>query len=83
MLKPGELARVRRAVRKLPRGSSFTRGSPPPGGAQYLIRYHGRTLTGRQGAVAPEARPAVRQLDRHLQGRGVRTVSRTRATHAP
>jgi hypothetical protein len=81
VLRDGQLARVRHALAGLPeRGASLTRGSPPPGGAQYLLRYRGRTLTGRQGGIARPARPAVRVLDGYLDGIGVRRVTRDRAT---
>jgi len=84
VLRRGQLARVRRALAALPKqGSSLTRGSPPPGGAQYLLRYGGRTLTGRQGGIAPSARPAVRLLDGYLQGDGVRKVTRETRTNSP
>ena len=64
-------------------GSSLTQGSPPPGGAQYLLRYRGRTFTAREGGVVPAARPAVRILDGFIDGVGVRKVTRENATHAP
>ena len=82
-LRAGRLARMQRALRRLPRGSTLTRGSPPPGGAQYLLRYAGRTQTGRQGAIAVEARPAVRILDGFIDGIGVRKVKTDAATHRP
>ena len=76
-LRPGELARLKAALARLPRsGSTLTRGSPPPGGAQYLVRYRGRTQTARQGGVVPAARPAVRLLDGFIDGIGVRAPTR-------
>ena len=41
VLRTGALARIRRALAEVPPGSSLTRGSPPPGGAQYLLRSPG------------------------------------------
>ena len=44
-LEDGVLPRLRAALAKLPRSAgTLTEGSPPPGGAQYLLRYRGRTL---------------------------------------
>jgi hypothetical protein len=83
-LEDGVLPELRAALRKLPRsGGSITEGSPPPGGAQYLVRYRGRTLTGREGGIAAEARPAVTTLDGFVDGIGVRRVTRENATHSP
>jgi hypothetical protein len=83
VLKAGLPARIRRALAKLPpRASSITRGTPPPGGAQYLMRYKGRTLTGRAGAIDPAARPAVKLLDELIDGVGVAKVTRTNQTHS-
>lgn len=81
-LEPGELAKVKRALARLPRGSTMTTGSPPPGGAQYLLRYRGRTLTGRAGGLAPAAKPAVAILDGFINGVGVRQVKTKVQTHA-
>ena len=78
------LGRLRAALARLPRsGSTLTQGSPPPGGAQYLLRYRGRTFTAREGGVVPAARPAVRILDGFIDGVGVRKVTRENATHTP
>jgi len=83
-LAKGVLPRLRAALARLPRaGSTLTSGSPPPGGAQYLLRYRGRTFTAREGGVVPAARPAVRILDGFIDGVGVRRVRRENATHAP
>jgi hypothetical protein len=83
-LRRGALPRLRAALTKLPRsGSTLTRGSPPPGGAQYLLRYRGRTFTAREGGVATRARPAVRILDGFIDGIGVRRVTRESATNSP
>ena len=72
-LKRGELPKLRAALARLPRdGSTLTTGSPPPGGANYLLRYRGRTFTAREGGVVPAARPAVRILDGFIDGVGVR-----------
>jgi len=72
-LKRGELPKLRAALARLPRdGSTLTTGSPPPGGANYLLRYRGRTFTAREGGVVPAARPAVRILDGFIDGIGVR-----------
>ena len=83
VLRKGSLPRLKTALATLPSGSTLTRGSPPPGGAQYLVRYRGRTLTGRQGAIAPQARPAVRLLDGFIDGVGVRRTTRESATNNP
>ena len=83
-LRDGVLPRLRAALARLPRsGSTLTQGSPPPGGAQYLLRHRGRTFTAREGGVVPAARPAVRILDGFIDGVGVRKVTRESATHAP
>ena len=82
-LKRGQMARLERDLERLPEGSSVTRGTPPAGGAQYLLRLDGRTVTGRQGAIAPAARPAVRRLDGYIDGIGVRQVETDAATHRP
>jgi hypothetical protein len=83
-LRRGALPRLRAALAKLPRsGSTLTRGSPPPGGAQYLLRYRGRTFTAREGGVVARARPAVRILDGFIDGIGVRRVTRESATNSP
>ena len=83
-LRHGMLPRLRTALAKLPRsGSTLTRGSPPPGGAQYLLRYRGRTFTARAGGVVARARPAVRILDGFIDGIGVRRVTRESATNSP
>jgi hypothetical protein len=80
----GELPKLRDALARLPRkGSTLTAGSPPPGGAQYLLRYHGLTFTAREGGVVPAARPAVRILDGFINGIGVRKPTRENATHEP
>jgi hypothetical protein len=70
VLRDGVLARVRRALAKLPRGDSL--GVGKPGGAQYLMRYDGRTLTGLAGGIKPAAKPAVHLLDNLIDGIGVR-----------
>jgi hypothetical protein len=83
-LRDGELPRLRTALARLPRsGASLTEGSPPPGGAQYLVRHRGRTFTAREGGVIAAARPAVRILDGFVDGIGVRRVTRENATHEP
>jgi len=80
----GELPRLKAALARLPRaGSTLTRGSPPPGGAQYVVRYRGRTQTAREGGVVAEARPAVRLLDGFIDGIGVRSPTRETATNNP
>jgi len=83
VLDQGSLPELKRALAGLPGGATLTRGSPPPGGAQYLVRYRGRTQTGRQGAIAPAARPAVRLLDGFIDGIGVRRTTRESATNNP
>ena len=83
-LRRGVLPRLRAALARLPRsGSTLTQGSPPPGGAQYLLRYRGRTFTARDGGVVAAARPAVRILDGFIDGIGVRKVTRESATNNP
>ena len=83
-LKPGELPKLRAALARLPRdGSTLTAGSPPTGGAHYLLRYRGNTFTAREGGVVPAARPAVRILDGFIDGVGVRKATRENATHEP
>ena len=83
-LREGVLPKLRAALARLPRsGSTLTEGSPPPGGARYLLRSRGRTFTAREGGVVPAARPAVRILDGFVDGIGVRRVTRENATHAP
>jgi hypothetical protein len=83
-LRHGVLPRLRAALGRLPRsGSTLTQGSPPPGGAQYLLRYRGRTFTAREGGVVAVARPVVRILDGFIDGIGVRRVTRESATNAP
>ena len=83
-LEPGELPKLRAALARLPRsGSTLTAGSPPPGGAHYLLRYRGRTFTAREGGVIADARPVVRILDGFIDGIGVRRVTRENATHEP
>ena len=72
-LRPGSLPRLKAALARLPRRFTLTRGSPPPGGPQYLIRYRGRTQTAREDGVIPAARPAVKLLDGFIDGIGVRT----------
>ena len=78
----GVLPRLKAALARLPRsGGSLMRGSPPPGAAQYLLRYRGRTLTAARGVTIPRARRAVRLLDDLINGIGVRATTRDRATH--
>ena len=49
-LKPRAAARsCDRALKRLPRRLLDDRGSPPPGGAQYLLRYRGARSPGRAG----------------------------------
>ncbi len=81
VLRKGALDRIRRALSRLPGGSSLTRGSPPPGGAQYLLRYRGRTLTGRAGGIAASARPAVRLLDGIIDGGSIAKKRLVAQTH--
>ena len=83
VLRERSLPRLKRALASLPGGATLTRGSPPPGGAQYLVRYRGRTQTGRQGAIVPAARPAVKLLDGFIDGIGVRRATRETATTNP
>jgi hypothetical protein len=68
----GRMARLRRALATLPHGHKLESGPPPPpGGAQFLMRFKGRTLVGRRGAIAPRARPATQLLSDFLDGIGV------------
>jgi hypothetical protein len=83
VLETGTLPRLRRALAALPRGSTLSRGRPAPGGAQYLLRYRGRTQTGRQGAIAPSARAAVKLLDGFIDGIGVRRTTSESSTNSP
>jgi hypothetical protein len=83
VLRHGELPKLRAALAALPPGSTLTRGSPPPGGATYLLRYRGRTQTARQGAIVQAARPAVKLLDGFIDGIGVRRTTRETATNDP
>jgi hypothetical protein len=84
MVRASVLPKLRAALARLPRsGSTLTQGSPPPGGAQYLLRYRGRTFTAREGGVVARARGAVRILDGFIDGTGVRKVTRESATHTP
>lgn len=80
ILRDGELAKIRRALAKLPPGGSL--GVGPVGGAQYLMRYRGRTLTGRAGGIKPGAKPAVEVLDNLIDGIGVAKTTRENQTHA-
>jgi hypothetical protein len=82
VLRHGSLAKLRRVLAQLPSRDSLARGTPPPGGAVYIMRYRGRTLAGRAGAIAPAARPAVELLDHFIDGEDVK-VTRTRQTHTP
>lgn len=82
-LRAGELPRLRRDLARLPSGSSLTRGSPPPLSVQYLLRLHGRTLTAREGGIVPAGRPAIRRLERYIDGIGVREVKTDVSTHRP
>ena len=68
------------ALRRLPQASTMTCGSPPPGGAQYLLRIDGHAITGRAGGIAPRARAAVKVLNGYIDGIG---VSRSRPTSRP
>ena len=79
-LRAGQLGRLEAALARLP-SDTLDRGSAPPGGATYILRYHGRTLAGRDGAIVPAARPAVRLLDGYINGIGVRPPTRETATH--
>ena len=83
VLDAGSLPKLERALAALPGGATLTRGSPPPGGAQYIVRYRGRTQTGREGAIHPAARPAVKLLDGFIDGIGVRRATRETATNNP
>jgi hypothetical protein len=80
VLRRGELARITRALAKLPRGGSL--GVGPVGGAQFLMRYRGRTLTGRAGGIKPGAKPAVTVLDNLIDGIGVAETTRENQTHS-
>jgi hypothetical protein len=81
-LEPGQLAKLRRDLARLPRGDSLGLGAVT-GGATYLMRYHGRTLIGRAGGILRAARPVVKRLDGYIDGEGVGKPSRENATHAP
>jgi hypothetical protein len=81
-LEPGRLETLRSALAHLPRGATMTVGSPAPGGAQYLLRHRGRTLTGRAGGIGPAARPAVKILDGFIDGIGVRKIKTDVQTHS-
>jgi putative hemolysin len=81
VLRKGVLPKLRRALARLPAGSSLTRGSPPPGGTQFILRYRGRTQTAREGGIVPRARAAVKLLDGLINGVGIRQTTRDRATH--
>jgi hypothetical protein len=80
ILREGELAKIRRALAKLPRGDSL--GAGPRGGAQYLMRYGSRTLTGSAGGISPRAKPAVKLLEGLLDGSGVARTTRENQTHS-
>ena len=82
VLRKGALPRLRRALATLPRGSSFSHGTPTQGNANYLIRYRGRTMTGQAGSLDPSAKAAVRMLDNFLDGIGVEKTTRVNQTHA-
>ena len=81
VLRKGVLPKLRRALAALPAGESLTRGSPPAGGTQFILRYRGRTQTAREGGIVPRARDAVELLDGLINGVGVRRTTRERATH--
>jgi hypothetical protein len=81
-MKPGQMPRLQRALGRLPHSSTITRGSPLRGGAQYLLRLDGRTITGRAGGIAPAARPAVRMLDGYIDGVGVTQGKTAVRTHS-
>jgi len=83
ILRRGGLAQLRRALARLPEEGPLTEGSPPPGGASYLLRIRGHALTARAGGLSPDARPAVRLLDGYINGIGVRRYTREHATHTP
>lgn len=80
VLRKGELAKIRRALAKLPRGGSLGVGTPP--GTQYLMRYDGRTLTGLDGGIKPAAKPAVKVLDNLIDGIGVAKSKLVAQTHS-
>ncbi len=82
-LRRGVLPRLKAALARLPRSGTLERGTPDPGGANYLMRYRGETLTGRQGAISPRARPAVELLDGFIDGIGVERATRETATNNP
>lgn len=82
-LRGGQLAALRRELAGLARGDTLTTGSPPPGGANYLLRLNGRTITGRQGGLAHSARPAVERLNGYIDGIGVRAIRTDTETHRP
>jgi hypothetical protein len=79
----GQLRAVRRGLARLPAGGTLTRGSPPSGGANYLLRFDGRTLTGRDGGIVASGKPVVRRLEGYIDGIGVRPVKTDVATHRP
>jgi hypothetical protein len=81
-LEPGQLAKLRRDLARLPRGDSLGLGAVT-GGATYLMRYDGRTRIGRAGGILRAARPVVKRLDGYIDGEGVGKPSRENATHAP
>ena len=82
ILRKGELPKLERALAALPPGSSLTRGSPPPGGAQFILRHRGRTQTARRRAGSSRERgPRCRLLDDLINGIGIRQTTRERATH--
>jgi hypothetical protein len=82
-LRRGALRRLRAALARLRGAGTLERGTPDPGGATFLMRYRGRTLAGRQGAIAPRARGAVELLDGLIDGAGVRKPTRETATNNP
>jgi len=82
-LRRGVLPRLKAALARLPRSGTLERGTPDPGGAIYLMRYRGGTLTGRQGAISPRARPAVELLDGFIDGSGVKRATRETSTNNP
>jgi hypothetical protein len=81
-MKDGQLEKLERALRTVPAGSSMTVGSPPPGGAQYLLRMHGHAIVGRAGGIARAARPAVKLLNGYIDGIGVVRVKQDEQTHS-